>query len=360
MGPWFALTTCAFPVGGIKTDRLFCLKSVMSQVKGLGYYLPANTLTNQDLEKRVDTTDEWIRKRTGILKRHIASPNEMPSDMALKATHKALKAAGLQAKDLDLILVATLYPDHIMPNTACVLQDKLGISSKCAALDLSAACSGFVYAFTVADQFLQTRTYQNILVVGTETLHHITHPTDRSTCILFGDGAGACILSQSENKTCIHHHELKTHGGLGSLLTLKTPGAQNPPASLPGKIKSTGQADDSFYIQMDGPQVFKKAVEMMEHHYRQLTQNMDLSQTPIDWIVPHQANARILTRFSENTGFPREKIIIDIHDTANTSAASIPIGLCRALHKGLVKRGQNILMIAVGGGMTSGHVFFRY
>ncbi len=324
----------------------------MSEVTGLGYYLPEKTLTNTDLEKMVNTSDEWIRKRTGIVKRHIAGPEEHPSDMGLKASLQALKQAGLKASDLDFIIVATLYPDQLMPNTACVLQHKLGLSSKTGALDISAACSGFVYAFTIAEQFIQSGKYRHILVVGTETLHRVTDYKDRSTCILFGDGAGAVILSQDQKPGCIHHHNLKAYGHLGSLLTLKNP----VDSRFRGK---GGPPPPSSYIQMEGSRVFKEAVQMMCYHYRDTLQSPS-PPPPIDWIVPHQANARILSKFCDSTGFPKEKVIIDIHETGNTSAASIPICMGRAIEKGQIKKGQNILMVAMGGGMTSGSVFFKY
>ena len=325
------------------------------RINGVGFYLPQKILSNYDLEKMVDTSDEWIRKRTGIQNRHIASENELPSDMALKASEQALKQSKLLPKDLDLILVATVYPDQIMPNTACELQRKLGIFET-PSLDISAACSGFIYGYSIASQYIKTGASKNILLVGTETLHHITNYEDRSTCILFGDGAGAFVLSASQNpKTgCIHHQELKAYGDLGYLIRVPSPGAcyasQNP----------TNFDKKENYIQMDGHKVFKHAVRMMSLAYQKTLEDTGHKPTEIDWIVPHQANERILNSFCEVTHFPKEKVIFDIKDTGNTSSASIPISFARAVQSGKIQRGQNVLLLAVGGGLTSGSLFIRY
>ena len=325
-----------------------------SRISSLGHYLPKKVLTNTELEKVVDTSDQWIQRRTGIYSRHIAGPKELPSDMGYHATTIALKQAHLNAKDIDLIIVATLYPDQLMPNTACTLQAKLKV--ECPALDISAACSGFVYAFTIANQFIQTGTYKNILVVGTEALHHITNYQDRSTCILFGDGAGVCILSQNTkpNKGCVYYQKLHTYGKLGSWLHIPLPGARHPAMD-----KQTTLRKDHC-IQMDGPKVFKKAVEIFCSSYHDAIKESSIHADQIDWIIPHQANERILQQFCKVTGYPTEKVIFDIKHTGNTSAASIPLSFARAVEQKKIKRGQNILMIAVGGGMTSGSLLIRY
>ena len=329
------------------------------RISGVGHYLPKKRLTNKDLEKTIDTSEEWIRERTGIESRYIANENELPSDMALYASLKALEQAQIQPEELDLILVANLYPDQLMPNTSCELQRKLGISCT-PALDISAACSGFVYAFSIASQYVHAGTYKHILVVGTETLHHVTDYEDRSTCILFGDSSGAVVVSQNieSEKGCVYHQELKAYGELGSLLLLSSPGARQASLTERGHKSAHGKKDT--YIQMDGRKVFKKAVEIMCSAYQKTLKDTSKAPEQIDWLVPHQANERILQAFCKNTGFPIEKMIIYIKDMGNTSAASIPTSFSRAVEQGKIKRGQNILMIAVGGGMTSGSIFLRY
>lgn len=324
-------------------------------ISGLGYYLPEKVLTNQDLEKMVDTSDEWIRQRTGIELRHIAGENELPSDMALKASLQALKKSKIQPKDLDFILVATVYPDQLMPNTACELQKKLGISN-IPALDISAACSGFVYGLSIASQYIQTGTYKNILVVGTETLHHITNYEDRTTCVLFGDGAGAFVVSQVNNpeKGCIYYQKLNAYGDLGDLLFIPAPGARQ------ASKKESVVEKQAFCIHMEGQKVFKKAVQIMCEAYEKTLKDTGRTPDQIDWLVPHQANERILKKFCKITSFPEEKVIFDIKEIGNTSSASIPLSMARAVEQGKIKRGQDILVIAIGGGMTSGSILLRY
>ncbi|MDE0119018.1 MAG: ketoacyl-ACP synthase III [Bdellovibrionales bacterium] len=366
-----------------------------SRISGLGYYLPKKVLTNQDLEKMVDTSDEWIKQRTGIESRHIAGENELPSDMALKSSLQALKKSNLTPEDLDFILVSTVYPDQLMPNTACTLQKKLGISH-IPALDISAACSGFVYALSIANQYIQTGTYKNILIVGTETLHHITNYQDRTTCVLFGDGAGTAVVSQNKDpeKGCIYHQELKAYGEMDSALFIPAPGAKyaSKTQSIPNQYRKnntlqnlsltleknnemtkkpdpreskkqpncdTSEKQDT-YIHMEGQTVFKKAVKIMCSALEKTLKDTGGSLDQIDWLVPHQANERILKQFCKLTGFPEEKVIFDIKDTGNISSASIPLSMARAIEQGKIKRGQDILMIAMGGGMTSGSVFLKY
>ena len=320
----------------------------------MGYYLPKKTLSNFDLEKMVNTSDEWIRQRTGIQSRHIAGKDELPSDMAVKASVKALQQAGMKAEELDFILVATVLPDQLMPNVACTLQHKLA-APQAAALDISAACSGFVYAFCIANQFIQNGTYKNILVVGTEALHHLTNYEDRNTCILFGDAAGAFVVSQNSTPETgsVYHQELKAYGELGSLLYIPAPGAKYP-ANSPDLKK------EDFFIKMDGKKVFKKAVQIMCSAYEKTLKETGFISDQIDWILAHQANERILRKFCEVSGYPEEKVIFDIKDTGNTSSASIPVSMCRAVEQGKIKKGHNILMITMGGGMTSGSVLLRY
>ena len=337
----------------MKTDST--LNKNHCRIGGMGYYLPEKVLTNQDLEKIVDTSDEWIKQRTGIESRHIANANELPSDMALKASLKALEQSQLKPEDLDFILVATVYPDQIMPNTACELQKKLNISN-IPALDISAACSGFVYAFSIANQYIQTGIYKNILIVGTETLHHVTDYTDRTTCILFGDGAGAFIVSRNTNpeKGCIYHQTLNAYGEFGEALYISAPGAKH------SSEKELTTEKKKTCIQMDGQKVFKKAVQILCDIYTKTLEDTGYTSTDIDWLVPHQANERILKKFCKITNFPEEKVIFDIKETGNTSSASIPLSMARAVEKNKIKRSQNILMIAMGGGMTSGSLLLKY
>lgn len=320
-------------------------------INGIGYYLPKKTLTNQDLEKLVDTSNEWIKKRTGIESRHIANnKNELPSDMALHASLKALKHSGLTPKDIDFIIVATLLPDQLMPNTSCVLQKKLGISNT-PSLDISAACSGFIYALSIASQYIHTNTYKNILVVGTESLHNVTNYKDRGTCVLFGDGAGAMLVSHTTNpqKGLIYHQELKAYGELGDLLYIPSYGA-----------KYADQKSITPYIHMDGQKVFKKAVNIMCEALKKTLEDTKYTAQQIDWIIPHQANSRILKQFCKITNFPETKVIFDIKTVGNTSSASVPLAFARAVEQKKIKRGQNILLIAMGGGMTSGSLFLKY
>jgi len=303
----------------------------------------------------VDTSDEWIRQRTGIRSRHIAGPEELPSDMGLKASLDALQQAGLTAQDLDFIIVATLFPDQPMPNTACVLQKKLR-AFQSAAMDVSVACSGFVYALSIAHQFIQTGTYKNILVVGAETLHHITNYKDRSTCILFGDGAGAFVLSQNTDpqQGCVYHQQLKSYGDLGDWLHIRSTGAGQPP------IEGESIAKKDYCIQMDGTQVFKKAVQVMCDHFSSTLEETKKTADQIDWVIPHQANQRILQAFCKKVNFPTEKTIFDLETIGNTSAASIPLTMVRAVQQGKIKRGQDVLMIAVGGGMASASMLLKF
>ncbi|MYE07309.1 MAG: ketoacyl-ACP synthase III [Oligoflexia bacterium] len=329
-----------------------------SRISGLGYYLPKKVLTNQDLEKMVDTSDEWIKQRTGIESRHIAGENELPSDMALQSSLQALKRSGLKPEDLDFILVSTVYPDQLMPNTACTLQKKLGISH-IPALDISAACSGFVYALSIADQYIQSGKYKNILVVGTETLHHVTNYKDRTTCVLFGDGAGTAVVSQNKDpeKGCVYHQELNAYGEMDFALFIPAPGAKY--AGFAETQPDISETQDT-YIHMEGQTVFKKAVKIMSSALEKTLKDTGRSLNQIDWLVPHQANERILKQFCKLTEFPEEKVIFDIKDTGNISSASIPLSMARAIEQGKIKRGQDILMIAMGGGMTSGSILLRY
>ncbi|MFN8944001.1 MAG: beta-ketoacyl-ACP synthase III [Pseudobdellovibrionaceae bacterium] len=333
----------------MKTDHLFRTK-----ISGTGHYLPEKLLTNFDLEKLVDTSDQWIRERTGIERRHIAAPGEYTSDLALKASQVALKDAGLTAQDIDMIIVATVSPDQVMPSTACVLQEKL----KCRNImgfDISAACSGFVYALSVADQFVRTGFHKHVLVIGAEVLHRFVNYKDRETCILFGDGAGAWIVSQAgpNDLNIILSSHLRTDGNLGDLFVLPAGGSKIP-------FSQEVMDQDLHYVKMKGREIFKHAVRTMVQVCQDALAVNDHTSDQVDWIIPHQANARILQSVAEHFNIPMEKVIMYLHETGNTSAASIPIAFELARIEGKIKRGQTILLTAFGAGITSGSLLMRY
>lgn len=325
-----------------------------SRVAGIGSYLPEKILSNTDLEKLVDTNDQWIKERTGIERRHIAAEGEYTSDLCLKATEKALQDANMKVTDIDLILIATSTPDQVMPSTATVLQHKLGISGV-PCLDVSAACSGFIYAISVADQFIRTGMYKNILVVGAEILHRMVNYKDRETCILFGDGAGAWILSQTDydSKDGLFSTHLRANGEVGDLFVLPAGGS---------KIPFTQDVLDKnqHYVIMKGREIFRHAVRTLTECCHLALKANDLQSDQVDWVVPHQANVRILDSVAEYFGIPKEKVIVSLKETGNTSAASIPIAFDMAVKEGKIKRGQTILLAAFGAGLTSGSALMRY
>lgn len=325
-----------------------------SKITGTGSYLPEKILTNFDLEKMVDTNNDWIVERTGIRERRIASPQENTTDLALNASKEALKAANLDPKDIDFIYFATTSSDRIMPNSASVLQAKLG-ASKCGALDIYAACSGFLYGLSVADAMIKSGVYKNILVVGAEIISRFTDYTDRQTCILFADGAGAVVLSRSEENedSKIYGHKLRSDGELGDLLTLPIGGSQFPPSAE--NIEKAGP-----YITMEGREIFKNATRTMAACCDQVLKEADFPPEKVDWLIPHQANLRIIELVAKRFGFPMEKVIVEIEKMGNNSSATIPICLNKAIHDGRIKRGQNILLTAFGGGITSGSLLMRY
>lgn len=325
-----------------------------SRVAGSGSYLPEKILSNYDLEKMVDTNDQWITERTGIKRRHIAADHEACSDLSFVATERALKDANLTAQDLDMIIVATVSGDQVMPSTACVLQAKLGCRP-IVAFDITAACSGFVYALTIADQFIKTGMYRHVLVVGAEVLHHFVDYKDRETCILFGDAAGAWIVSRAEetDPNIIMSSHLHADGTCGDLFVLPAGGSRMP---FTQKILEDG----SHYVRMKGREIFKNAVRTMTQCCHEALDYNKISPDQIDWLVPHQANVRILESVADHFKFPKERVVIELHETGNTSAASIPVAFDIARNKGNIKRGQLILLAAFGAGLTSGSVLLRY
>ena len=315
-------------------------------ILGLGKYLPESILTNSDLEKMVDTSDEWITTRTGIKQRRIASKNEATSDMAVKASRKALENAGLSVKDIDLIIVATITPDMFFPSTACQLQYKLG-ATNIPAFDISVACSGYVYGMVIADQFIKTGLYKRVLVVAAEKLSSVTDWEDRSTCILFGDGAGAAILGPVE-KGGILGVNLGAEGSKGELLQLPAGGS-----CMPASIKTV--ENKLHTIKMEGNTLFRHAVKIMADASKAVTAPLNLKGDDIDLIIPHQANIRILNALAKKMGVdPEKKVYLNIDKYGNMSAASSAVALTEAVEENRIKKGDIILMVAFGGGLTWG------
>lgn len=316
-----------------------------SRITGTGSYLPEKILTNLDLERMMDTSDEWIRTRTGITQRHIAREDQVASDLALHACQNAMQAAGVTNQDIDLIIVATTTPDMIFPSTACILQNKLGIEN-CPAFDVQAVCSGFVYALATADMFVSSGKCRNALVVGSEIYSKILDWNDRSTCVLFGDGAGAVVLSQSDQPGILSTH-LHASGSHSNIL------------SAPGCI-SGGKVQGTPYINMEGNAVFKFAVKVLEEVVQEAVAKNNLQSTDIDWLIPHQANIRIIQSTAKKLGLPMDKVVVAVDKHGNTSAASIPLALDIAVRDGRIQRDQLILLEGVGGGFTWGAVLLRW
>ncbi|HBS44300.1 MAG TPA: 3-oxoacyl-ACP synthase [Paenibacillus sp.] len=313
---------------------------------GTGKYVPEKILTNSDLEKIVETNDEWIVSRTGIRERHIAAPHEATSDLAYEAALKALDSAGMKAEDLDLIIIATVTPDSAFPSTACILQDKLGAKGA-AAFDLSAACSGFVYSLATAVGFIQNGMYNNALIIGADTLSRITDYTDRNTCVLFGDGAGAVIIGEVPEGRGFQSFDLGAEGSGGNLLKLEAGGSR-----LPASQQTV--EDKKHFIYMNGREVFKFAVRVMGSATERVLTKAGLGKEDVDLFVPHQANIRIIQSAMQRLDLPPEKCVINVDKYANTSAASIPLALVEAAEEGRMKEGDTVLMVGFGGGLTWG------
>lgn len=314
-----------------------------SRIAGTGSYLPRKILTNADLEKMVDTTDEWIVARTGIKERHVAAENEFTSDLAAQAARQAIETASITAQDIDLIIVATTTPDRIFPSAACLLQNKLGIAG-CPAFDVQAVCSGFVYALTTADQFIKSGAAKCALVVGAETISRITDWTDRGNCILWGDGAGAVILTASDEPGIISTH-LHADGNYADLLNVSG-------GIYDRNCKPT--------IQMEGNAVFKMAVNTLDAIVDETLGANGMEKAHVDWLVPHQANIRIIQATAKKLGMSMDQVVVTVDRHGNTSAASIPLALDVAVRDGRIKRGETVLMEAFGGGFTWGSVLLKY
>jgi 3-oxoacyl-[acyl-carrier-protein] synthase-3 len=312
---------------------------ICSRIVGTGSYLPPRVMTNAEFAARLDTSDAWIRERTGIAQRHIAAESQTSSDLALQASRAALAAAGMQAEAVDLIVVATSTPDFIFPSTACLLQAKLGVAG-CAAFDLQAVCSGFVYALATADNFIRAGTHKTALVVGTEVFSRILDWNDRGTCVLFGDGAGAVVLAAGA-KPGIHASVLRADGSHADIL------------SVPGNVCG-GRIVGSPFLQMQGSQVFKFAVKVLDEVARETVAAAGMRLEDIDWLIPHQANVRILEATAKKLGLPREKLVVTVDHHGNTSAASVPLALDEYVRAGKIRPGHRVMMQGVGGGFTWG------
>ena len=318
---------------------------IYSKIIGTGSYLPTKVLTNFDLEKLVETSHDWIVTRSGIVERHFAAEDEQASDMAAHASRRALEAAGVSVDEIDLVIVATTTPDHILPSTACILQDKLGIKNG-AAFDMQAVCSGFIYALTTADLFIRGGQARNALVVGTEVLSRILNWEDRTTCVLFGDGAGAVVLQRSDVPGIL---SAKLHAD----------GRHRNMLNADGGIRD-GKIFGDPYIKMDGKAVFKFAVKVLSEVVEEVLAENKMQGADIDWLIPHQANIRIMDATAKKLGMSIDKVVVTVAHHGNTSAASIPLALDTAVRDGRIQSGQHVLLEAVGGGFTWGAVLLRW
>lgn len=323
-----------------------------SKIIGTGSFLPPNRVTNQDLtqtlaEKGLETSDEWIVSRSGISARHYAADGVLSSDLATAAAQRALEMAGLSPNDIDLIILATSTPDFLggFPSTACVVQRKLGITNDCAALDVQAVCSGFVYAVSVADSFIKSGMHKRVLVIGAEVFSRILDFNDRTTCVLFGDGAGAVVLAASEEPGILAT-KLHADGRYSDILCVK------------GNVQE-GVLAGSGFLHMDGPAVFKLAVSVLEKVANEALAAAGMQSSEIDWLIPHQANIRIMQGTAKKLGLPLEKMVVTVDQHGNTSAASIPLALDVAMRDGRIKPGQTVMMEGVGGGFTWGAVLAK-
>ena len=320
-----------------------------ARIIGTGSYLPEQVVTNADLEKRVDTTDEWIRERSGIRERRIAAEGQTTGDLACEAAKQALDAAGVKPEDIDLLLVGTTTPDVIFPSTACLVQHRLGLSD-CGAMDINAACSGFIYALSVASQFIQAGTVKRVLVIGAETLSRIVDWDDRATCVLFGDGAGAAVLQADSEPGVISTH-IHANGGYGDLLKTDVGVSRGFVENAP---------NSGIAVKMRGNEVFKVAVNTLGRIVDETLAHNNMSKHDLDWLIPHQANLRIIKATARKLDMAMDQVIVTVDKHGNTSSASVPLALDEAIRSGRVQRGQNILLEAFGGGFTWGSALIRY
>ncbi|MCX7042601.1 MAG: ketoacyl-ACP synthase III [Gammaproteobacteria bacterium] len=323
--------------------------AVYSRIAGTGSYLPEKVLTNADLEKMVETNDEWIVSRSGIRERHIAAEGETTSDLAFHAATRALEAAGLDAADIELIVLGTTTPDVIFPSTACLLQDRLGANG-CAAFDVNAACSGFIFALSIADKFIKTGAVKNALVVGAETLTRMVDWTDRGTCVLFGDAAGAVVLKADDTAGILSTH-LHADGSKKHLL-------YNPVGVSKGF--KPDEPNSGVKVMMAGSDVFKYAVKALDSVVDETLAANGLDKSDLDWLIPHQANLRIIEATAKRLQMSMDRVVVTVDRTGNTSAGSVPLALDEAIRSGRVQRGQLLLLEAFGGGFTWGSALIRY
>jgi len=325
---------------------------IHARIIGTGSYAPKKVLTNHDIEKMVETSDDWIVERTGIRERRVCEKGQTTSDLAYEAGHKAIKAAGIAAQDIDLIIVGTLTPDTAMPSTACVLQSKLH-AKKAAAFDVYAACSGFLYGISIADAFIKSGMYTTILVVGAEALSRFTDWEDRTTCVLFGDGAGAAVLQRHAGKRGVLSTHLHSDGNFGDLLHIPAGGAAHPATADTVERRQ-------HYIKMKGNETFKVAVRALEEVVEEALTHNKVKPEEIDLLIPHQANLRIIQAMAKRLNMPMEKVMLTIHKYGNTSAASIPMALDEAVREGKVKDNDLLLLEAFGGGLTWASALIRW
>jgi 3-oxoacyl-[acyl-carrier-protein] synthase-3 len=327
-------------------------KRINSMIAGTGSFAPSRILTNYELEKMVETSDEWIISRTGIKERRISEDGTGPSDLALEASRIALKEAGLKPEQIDLILLGTVTPDYLLPSTACILQDKLG-AKNAAVLDIVAACSGFIYGLSIASAFIAIGQYRNVLVVGVETLSKILNWEDRNTCVLFGDGAGAAVVTPTAEEKGILGTFLSGDGSLANLLHIPIGGAKTPLTKDNYDLKK-------HYICMQGNEVFKSAVRAMDAAAKRIIAEVGLTPDEIDLLIPHQANIRIIEALAKRLKVSMDKVYVNIDRYGNTSAASVPIALDEARKKGAIKEGSNTVLVAFGAGFTWGSAVIRW
>lgn len=319
--------------------------TVYSHIAGTGSYLPAQRVTNDDIAQKVETSDEWITSRTGIRARHFAAEGELSSDLALKAVEAAIESAGITKEEIDLLIVATTTPDQTFPSTATIVQSKLGVHGF-PAFDIQAVCAGFIYGLTIADQFIRSGTAKCVVIVGTETFSHLLNWQDRGTCVLFGDGAGAVVLKASQEP-----------GILAS--KLHADGRYKDILSVPGKLKN-GAIDGAPWVYMDGGAVFKFAVRALADVALETLKIAGMDNSDVDWLVPHQANIRIIESTAKHLHLPMDKVIVTVDQHGNTSAASIPLALDHGIRSGRIQRGQILMLEGIGGGFTWGAALIKY
>jgi 3-oxoacyl-[acyl-carrier-protein] synthase III len=318
---------------------------IYSRIVGTGSYLPDKCVTNNDLAAQMDTSDDWIVARTGIRQRYLAAPEQRTSDLATEAARRAMAAAGVGPEEVDLVIVATSTPDMVFPATACIVQDKLGIAGG-AAFDMQAVCTGFVYALATADKFIRSGAHQCALVIGAEVFSRILDWNDRSTCVLFGDGAGAVVLKASDTPGILSSH-------------LHADGSHRHILETPGHV-ANGQVTGTPFLKMEGGAVFKLAVKVLEDVAHEALTANDLTVQDIDWLIAHQANIRILSHTAKKLGLPEQKLVVTVDRHANTSAASIPLALDTAVRDGRIQPGHHLLIEGVGGGFTWGSVLLKW